>query len=68
MWPIYGPYVPADSANRFDDLLQMCDFIEANYLTEQVEAIKELSDHVTNLKRVGPGLGEYMYQKESLDD
>jgi len=47
---------------------QMCDFIEANYLTEQVEAIKELSDHVTNLKRVGPGLGEYMYQKESLED
>lgn len=43
---------------------QMCDFIEGNYLTEQTEAIKELSDHVTNLKRVGPGLGEYMYQKD----
>merc|ERR1711976_140113 len=47
---------------------QMCDFIEANYLTEQVEAIKEISDHVTNLKRVGPGLGEYIYQKESLGE
>lgn len=43
---------------------QMCDFIEANYLTEQVEAIKELSDHVTQLKRVGGGLGEYMYDKQ----
>jgi len=45
---------------------QMCDFIETHYLTEQVEAIKELSDHVTNLKRVGPGLGEYLYDKETL--
>jgi len=47
---------------------QMMDFIEGNYLTEQVEAIKELSDHVTNLKRVGPGLGEYMFDKETLSD
>lgn len=43
---------------------QMCDFIEAHYLTEQVEAIKELSDHITNLKRVGTGLGEYIYSKD----
>jgi len=45
---------------------QMCDFIENEYLTEQVDAIKELSDHVTNLKRVGTGLGEYMFDKETL--
>lgn len=42
---------------------QMTDFIEGNYLTEQVEAIKQLSDHITNIKRVGPGLGEYMFDK-----
>ncbi|NDV85017.1 ferritin, partial [Bacteroides sp. 51] len=47
---------------------QMQDFIEANYLTEQVEAIKEIAGHVTNLKRVGPGLGEYQFDKETLDD
>jgi len=47
---------------------QFCDWIEANFLTEQVEAIKELSDHITNLKRVGTGLGEYMFDKETLDD
>ncbi|WP_411025265.1 ferritin family protein, partial [Salmonella sp. s55884] len=35
---------------------QMCDFIETHYLTEQVEAIKEIGDHITNLKRVGSGL------------
>eukprot|EP00657_Telonema_sp_P-1_P012269 TRINITY_DN873_c0_g2_i2.p1 TRINITY_DN873_c0_g2~~TRINITY_DN873_c0_g2_i2.p1 ORF type:complete len:198 (+),score=81.86 TRINITY_DN873_c0_g2_i2:149-742(+) len=46
---------------------QMTDFLEGNYLNEQVESIKELSDHVTNLKRVGPGLGEYLFDKNTLD-
>nr|AIU94778.1 hypothetical protein [Phragmatopoma lapidosa] len=45
---------------------QFCDFIESEYLEEQVNGIKEISDHITQLKRVGPGLGEYMYDKESL--
>eukprot|EP00914_Ancora_sagittata_P024002 GHVO01047779.1.p1 GENE.GHVO01047779.1~~GHVO01047779.1.p1 ORF type:complete len:171 (-),score=37.69 GHVO01047779.1:59-571(-) len=45
---------------------QMCDFIESEYLEEQVDAIKEISGHVTNLKRVGAGLGEFLYQKDSL--
>jgi len=43
---------------------QMADFIEGTYLTEQTEAIKDLSDKITNLKRVGTGLGEYMFDKE----
>ena len=47
---------------------QMADFIEGNYLHEQVEAIKEISDHITNLKRVGPGHGEYHFDKETLGD
>jgi len=47
---------------------QMCDWIESHFLTEQVEAIKELGDYITNLKRVGTGLGEYMFDKETLDD
>lgn len=47
---------------------QMCDFIENEFLSEQVDAIKELSDHVTNLKRVGPGMGEYLFDKETLSD
>ena len=45
---------------------QFADWIESNYLTEQTEAIKQLSDYITNLKRVGPGLGEYMFDKETL--
>lgn len=48
-------------------LFKMCDFLEDHYLREQVESIKELADHVTNLKRVGPGLGEYMYDKETMN-
>lgn len=47
---------------------QMTDFLEEHFLEEQVESIKELSTYVTNLKRVGPGLGEYTFDKETLDD
>ncbi|XP_021355354.1 soma ferritin-like [Mizuhopecten yessoensis] len=46
---------------------QFMDFLESEYLEEQVDAIKEISDHITNLKRVGSGLGEYLYDKESLE-
>jgi len=45
---------------------QFQDFLETHYLTEQVDSIKKLADYVTNLRRVGPGLGEYMFDKESL--
>lgn len=46
----------------------MADFLETEFLEEQVRSIKEIGDHITNLKRVGTGLGEYMYDKESLGD
>jgi len=48
--------------------VQFQDFIEANFLHEQVEAIKQLKDYITNLKRVGSGLGEYMFDKHFLDE
>ena len=41
----------------------MADYLETEFLEEQVNAIKEISDHITQLKRVGTGLGEYMYDK-----
>ena len=47
---------------------QMMDFIEEHFLEEQVESIKQFSDYVTNLKRVGPGLGEYQFDKLTLKD
>ena len=49
-------------------LTQMSDFIEGNFLHEQVEAIKELGGYITNLKRVGPGHGEYHFDHETLGD
>ncbi|WP_459504019.1 ferritin family protein, partial [Erwinia amylovora] len=42
---------------------QMMDFLEGEYLQEQVKSMKEIADHITNLKRVGSGLGEYMFDK-----
>jgi len=47
---------------------QMCDFLESEYLEEQVKSIKEIGDHITQLKRVGAGLGEYLYDKENLGE
>lgn len=42
---------------------QLTDFLEENFLEEQVEAIKKLADLITNLKRVGEGLGVYLFDK-----
>jgi len=50
----------ADSHND----AQMTDFLEGEFLKEQVEAIKDIGDKISNLKRVGVGLGEYMFDKE----
>jgi ferritin heavy chain len=40
---------------------QMTDFIEGEFLTEQVEAIKKVSEYVSQLRRVGKGLGVYHF-------
>jgi len=44
----------------------LSDYIEAEFLDEQVKSIKEYADYITNLKRVGTGLGEYIFDKEEL--
>ncbi|KAH0513405.1 Ferritin heavy chain [Microtus ochrogaster] len=44
----------------------LCDFI---YLNEQVKSIKELGDHVTNLRKMGApeaGMAEYLFDKHTL--
>nr|XP_054098974.1 ferritin heavy chain-like [Callithrix jacchus] len=49
----------------------LCDFIETHYLNEQVKSIKELGDHVTNLRKMGApqsGLAEYLFDKHTLGD
>ena len=44
----------------------MTDLLD-NFLAEQVESIKEISELVSNLKRVGPGLGEFQFDKHIVD-
>lgn len=46
----------------------MSDFIEGHFLHEQVEGIKQLGDYLTILKRVGPGHGEYHFDRETLGE
>ncbi|KAF8928918.1 ferritin-like superfamily [Dissophora ornata] len=46
---------------------QLCDFIAADYLREQVDGIKKIADLVTQLNRVGgDGLGLYLWDQELL--
>merc|ERR1712062_481601 len=42
----------------------LCDFLESEYLTEQVEGIKAVGDLITKMKRAGDGLGLYLIDKE----
>ena len=43
---------------------QMTDFIEGEYLKEQVEGEKALGDLITKMKRAGDGLGLHIIDKE----
>lgn len=50
---------------------QLSDFLENEFLEEQVKAIKLLGDHCTNLKRLGlpqNGMGEYLFDKLTLSE
>ena len=51
-------------ASKHDDA-HLTDYLEGEFLEEQVEAIKDLGDKITKLKRAGPGgLGEYLFDKD----
>ncbi|CAI5471163.1 unnamed protein product [Closterium sp. Yama58-4] len=41
--------------------VQLTDFLEGNFLNEQVDAIKKVSDYVSQLRRVGKGHGVYHF-------
>jgi ferritin heavy chain len=43
---------------------QLTDFLEGEYLKEQVEAQKEIGDLITKMKRAGDGLGLHIIDKE----
>merc|ERR1712083_732633 len=42
----------------------LCDFLESEYLAEQVEGIKAIGDLIVKMKRAGDGLGLYLIDKE----
>ncbi|XP_041693107.1 ferritin, middle subunit [Coregonus clupeaformis] len=47
----------------------LCDFLQSHYLNEQVEAIKKLGNHVTNLTKmdaVNNKKAEYLFDKHTL--
>ncbi|CAL5192368.1 unnamed protein product [Lathyrus oleraceus] len=52
-------------AERNNDL-EMTHFIEGEYLAEQVEAIKKISEYVAQLRRVGKGHGVWHFDQRLL--
>ena len=56
-----------DDEEYFSDP-HLSDYLEAEFLDEQVKSIKEYADYITNLRRVGPGLGEYIFDHEELQN
>ncbi|KAG8222037.1 hypothetical protein J437_LFUL003957 [Ladona fulva] len=50
-------------ATRTNDAA-FCEFLEREFLHEQVKSIKEISDHITNIRRVGADLGMFVFDRE----
>lgn len=47
----------------------LCDYIEGEFLKEQIDDIKQAADYVTELKRCGgEGLGLYLFDRKFLDE
>jgi ferritin heavy chain len=47
--------------------VQMTDFIETEFLSEQVESIQKISDYVTQLRMVGKGHGVWHFDQRLLE-
>lgn len=50
-------------ASKHNDV-HLADYLESEFLNEQVEAIKDIGDKITQLKRAGSGLGEHLFDKD----
>jgi Ferritin-like protein len=44
----------------------LADYLESEFLNEQVDSINEISKLITNAKRCGPGLGVYQFDQLSM--
>ncbi|XP_077193501.1 ferritin heavy chain B-like isoform X1 [Paroedura picta] len=50
---------------------QLCNFLKSQFLVDQAQAIKQLGDHISNLKHLGvpqDGMGEHLFDKLTLGD
>jgi len=45
---------------------EMSNWIEDSFLHKSSELMKKLSEHITNLARVGPGVGEFIFDHEQF--
>ncbi|CAA2998331.1 ferritin-3, chloroplastic-like [Olea europaea var. sylvestris] len=54
-------------ASRNNDA-QLSDFVESEFLAEQVEAIKKISEYVSQLRRVGKGHGVWHFDQMLLHE
>ncbi|KAL6755885.1 pre-apoferritin [Haematococcus lacustris] len=52
-----------DVADKHGDA-SFADFVEGQLLADQVESVKKAAEQVSQLRRVGKGLGVYLYDKE----
>ncbi|ONK62697.1 uncharacterized protein A4U43_C07F7020 [Asparagus officinalis] len=48
--------------------IQMVDFVDSNFLAEQVESIKKISEYVAQLRRVGKGHGVWHFDQMLLHE
>ena len=46
----------------------LCDWLEGNFLNEQVDAISAINRLIVNAKRCGDGLGIYQFNMHSMKD
>lgn len=53
-------------ASKNDDV-HLADFIESVFLNEQVEAIKKISEYVSQLRRLGKGHGTWHFDQKLLE-
>lgn len=56
-----------EAAVRSDDP-QLADFVESEFLAEQVEAIKKISEYVAQLRRIGKGHGVWHFDQMLLHE
>nr|GEW99961.1 ferritin-4, chloroplastic-like [Tanacetum cinerariifolium] len=54
-------------ANKNNDV-QLADFFESEFLGEQLEAIKKISEYVAHLRRVGKGHGVWHFDQMLLNE